>query len=102
MLRSYTPTSNRYVRHERSFSFQAHTIGTMVLSGPLVYPLDQAAEALRHYRDFMATAPDELTVMAVFTSVPPMAPYQRLQAIKQQYDPQNIFCSNQNILPVSS
>lgn len=58
-----------------SFSFQAHAIGTMVLSGPLVYLLDQAAEALRQYREFMATAPDDLTVMAVFTSVPPMEPF---------------------------
>jgi FAD/FMN-containing dehydrogenase len=58
-----------------TFTYQAHEIGTMVLGGPLVYTLDKAAAALRHYRDFMATAPDALTLYAVFTTLPPAAPF---------------------------
>jgi FAD/FMN-containing dehydrogenase len=58
-----------------TFTYQAHEIGTMVLGGPLVYTLAKAAAALRHYRDFMATAPDALTLYAVFTGLPPAAPF---------------------------
>ena len=35
---------------------------TQVLSGLLLYPLDQAREVLRYYSDFIKTAPDELTI----------------------------------------
>jgi len=65
-----------------TFTYQAHEIGTMVLGGPLVYTLDKAAAPLRHYRDFMATAPDALTLYAVFTTLPPAAPF-----------PPHIICS---------
>lgn len=58
-----------------AFTYQAHAIGTMVLGGPLVYTLDRAAAALRLYRDFMATAPDALTMYAVFTALPPTEPF---------------------------
>lgn len=57
------------------FTYQAHEIGTMVYSGPLVFTLDKAADALRAYREFMATAPDELTVWGTFTTLPPAPPF---------------------------
>ncbi len=58
-----------------SFTFQAHEIGTMVYSGPLVFTLDNAAAALRAYRAFIPTAPDELTVWGTFTTLPPEPPF---------------------------
>ncbi|WP_191060541.1 FAD-binding oxidoreductase [Geminicoccus harenae] len=52
-----------------SFLFQAHPVRT-VLGGLLIYPRDQAAALLRHYRRVMAEAPDELTAYAGFLTTP--------------------------------
>jgi FAD/FMN-containing dehydrogenase len=46
-----------------SLLFQAHPVST-VLGGIVIYSRDQAGAVLRNYRDFMATAPDELTASA--------------------------------------
>lgn len=54
------------------FLFQLHDIGPEVLFGPIVYPLQEAAAALRHYRDFAATAPRECSVWADFITAPPL------------------------------
>ena len=45
------------------FTFRAQPMST-VLGGLLVHPRDKAGEMLRFYRDFMATAPEELTAYA--------------------------------------
>ncbi|MGO4723909.1 MULTISPECIES: FAD-binding oxidoreductase [unclassified Inquilinus] len=52
-----------------SFLFQAHPV-SIVLGGLVLYPRDQAAALLRHYRGFMATAPDELTAYCGLISTP--------------------------------
>jgi FAD binding domain-containing protein len=52
-----------------SFEFRLHPI-TTVLSGMVVHPLERGEEALRFYRDFIATAPDELTVYAGALTTP--------------------------------
>lgn len=52
-----------------SFEFQAHPVG-MVLGGLLVYPRAMAYDVLRNFRDFMKTAPDELTVYAAMLTMP--------------------------------
>ena len=52
-----------------SFVFQACPVST-VLGGLVVYARDQAAAVLRHYRDFMASAPEELTAYAGLISMP--------------------------------
>jgi FAD/FMN-containing dehydrogenase len=54
------------------FEFRLHAIGPNVLSGLIVYPLAQAKLVLRRYREFMATAPEELTVWAVVRRAPPL------------------------------
>jgi FAD/FMN-containing dehydrogenase len=56
-----------------SFEFQLHPAGT-VLAGPVIHPLAQAGEVLRFYRDFAATAPDELTSGALFATLPDVGP----------------------------
>jgi FAD/FMN-containing dehydrogenase len=43
---------------------------TTVLSGLLLYPLDQARTVLHRFSEFIATAPDELTVQSVFLQMP--------------------------------
>lgn len=52
-----------------SFLFRAHPVST-VLGGLIVHGRDQARAILRHYRDFMATAPEELTAYAALLSTP--------------------------------
>ena len=54
------------------FEFRLHPVGPNVLSGLIVYPLSEAKSALRQYRDFMAKAPDELSVWTVLRQAPPL------------------------------
>lgn len=44
---------------------------TTVYAGFLIYPMQQAAEALRFYEEFCRTCPDELTTLAAILTVPP-------------------------------
>ena len=57
-----------------SFEFRLHPV-TDVYAGPVLYPLEQAAEVLRFFRDFMRTAPRELSAFFAFLMVPPGAPF---------------------------
>jgi len=51
------------------FRFRAQPI-TTVLAGLIVHPREKAREVLRHYRDFMAKAPEELTAYAGLVTAP--------------------------------
>jgi FAD/FMN-containing dehydrogenase len=53
-----------------SFSFRCHPL-TNVLAGPVLYDLDDAAELMRWYDGFIASAPDELGGFFAYLSVPP-------------------------------
>lgn len=57
-----------------SFEFQLHPVGPTVMAGMVFYPLEQAREVLHFYREYAASAPDELTTMAVLRVAPP-APF---------------------------
>jgi len=57
-----------------SFTFQARPVSTVV-AGPMLWPLEQAAEALAFYTEFMATAPEQLNGFFAFLSVPPAPPF---------------------------
>lgn len=52
-----------------SLEYQIHPVGP-VLAGELVYPLVQAKEVLRFYRDWSAAAPDEVRADATLLSGP--------------------------------
>jgi FAD/FMN-containing dehydrogenase len=52
-----------------SLEFQAHPV-TMVMGGLLVYPRPMAGAVLRNFREFMKTAPDELTAYAAMLTTP--------------------------------
>jgi FAD/FMN-containing dehydrogenase len=56
-----------------SFEYRLHPVGQL-LAGLLLYPLTQAKDALRFYREFTSTAPDELTVWAILLTAPDGAP----------------------------
>lgn len=55
-----------------SFEFALHEIGTEVLSGLIVHPFSDAGPLLRFYREFVSTAPDELTVWIILRKAPPL------------------------------
>lgn len=55
-----------------SFEFDAHPVGPEVLSGLIVHPIADAPEVLRAYREFVAEAPDEVTVWVVMRQAPPL------------------------------
>lgn len=62
-----------------SFRFQAHPVSS-VLGRVILCARDQAASELRFYRDFMDTAPEELTVYAGLISTPDGTPAAALMA----------------------
>ncbi len=52
-----------------SLEYRLHPL-TTVLSGLLLYPLEQARAVLRRFNEFIATAPDELTIPSGFFQTP--------------------------------
>ncbi|HEY2884943.1 MAG TPA: FAD-binding protein [Rhizomicrobium sp.] len=53
------------------FEFALHEIGTTLLAGPIVWPMEDAPRVMRFYRDFVREAPDELTTIVQFRTIPP-------------------------------
>jgi FAD/FMN-containing dehydrogenase len=56
-----------------SFEFRLHPI-SQTLSGLVLWPLDQARDVLRRYRDFAATLPDEAEAYAALLTSPDGVP----------------------------
>ena len=57
-----------------SFLFRLHPVDTVV-GGPMLWPIDRAAEVLRWYRDFLPAAPEDLSGFFAFLKVPPGPPF---------------------------
>ncbi len=57
-----------------SLLFKLHAIET-VYGGPMLWPIEQAGEIMRWYRDFITTAPDEINGFFAFLNVPPGPPF---------------------------
>ena len=57
-----------------SFLFRLHEVETVV-AGPTFWPVEQGAEVLSAYRDFLPNAPRELNGFFLFGSVPPGPPF---------------------------
>jgi FAD/FMN-containing dehydrogenase len=58
-----------------SFEFQLHDFGPDVLAAQVFFPVEQAAEVLRLYRDLTTNAPDEFACYALVVTVPPLDPF---------------------------
>ena len=56
-----------------SFEFQAHPVAT-VFGGLLLYPRTMGVDVIGHFRDYMASAPDELTAYAALLHGPDGSP----------------------------
>jgi hypothetical protein len=57
-----------------SFLFRGNPVGTVV-AGPTFWPIEQAAEVLGFYREFLPAAPRELNGFFAFHFVPPGPPF---------------------------
>jgi FAD/FMN-containing dehydrogenase len=58
-----------------SFTFKLHPVGPMVAFAALFYPLEDAAQIMRGWREFVSAAPDEVTstcISITFPAVPEM------------------------------
>jgi FAD/FMN-containing dehydrogenase len=53
-----------------SFEFRAHPLGPMVAFAGVFYPVTAAATILPRWRDYCATAPDEVTSVALAITMP--------------------------------
>jgi FAD/FMN-containing dehydrogenase len=56
------------------FTLRCHPVAT-VLAGPVLHDIDDAADVLRWYRDFVPAQPDELGIWYGLVSVPPGPPF---------------------------
>ncbi len=54
------------------FTYQLYAVGPQVFAGLIVHPFDQARVLLEGYRQFVAKAPEELTVWTVMRKAPPL------------------------------
>jgi FAD/FMN-containing dehydrogenase len=57
-----------------SFLFRLHPVD-VVVGGPTFWPVEQAAEVLSVYREFLPQAPRELNGFVAFHTVPPAPPF---------------------------
>jgi hypothetical protein len=57
-----------------SFEFKLHEVGT-IFGGPTFWPVEQTAEVMSVYRDFLPTAPRELNGFFALHTVPPGPPF---------------------------
>ncbi len=53
-----------------SFEYQLHTMAPSFAGGMVLYPMDQAREVLRFYRDYSHNASDDLTAFAGLLTTP--------------------------------
>ena len=57
-----------------SFLFRLHEVGT-IFGGPTFWPVEQSAEVMSAYREFLPNAPRELNGFFAFHTVPPGPPF---------------------------
>ncbi len=57
------------------FEFQLYPVGPEIMTAQVFYPFEQAAGALRLFRDFFSNAPDEAGGNCVIIRIPPVPPF---------------------------
>ncbi len=55
-----------------SFEFRTHPVGATVMAGPTFWPIEQTAEVMRFYRDFLPAAPRAINGFFAAMTVPPV------------------------------
>jgi FAD/FMN-containing dehydrogenase len=56
------------------FEFEARELGPTITGGLILYPMDDAPEVIRFFREFSSSGPEELTCLLVLRIAPP-APF---------------------------
>jgi FAD/FMN-containing dehydrogenase len=54
------------------FEFRLNPVGPMVFAGPVMWPMEDSAEVLRFYREWIQVVPEELTTIVTFRRVLPL------------------------------
>ncbi|MBZ0162884.1 MAG: FAD-binding oxidoreductase [Notoacmeibacter sp.] len=54
------------------FEFHLHEVGPILMTGPVVHPLEEATEVLRAYRDIAEELPDDTTCWFILRKAPPL------------------------------
>ena len=57
-----------------SFLFRAHPVHT-VCAGPMLWPLEDATAVMKWYREFIVSAPEDISGFFAFLTVPPVPPF---------------------------
>ncbi|MBV8708620.1 MAG: FAD-binding oxidoreductase [Acidobacteriaceae bacterium] len=57
-----------------SFEFQAHPVHT-VCAGPMLWHIEEAADVMKWYREFIVSAPEDVSGFFAFLTVPPGPPF---------------------------
>lgn len=55
-----------------SFEFQLHSLGPEIYAAVTVYPMEEATEVVRNWRDYILQAPDEVTCDLFLWGMPPL------------------------------
>jgi hypothetical protein len=55
------------------FEFRLNPVGPIVLAGPIFWPIEEAPNDLRFYREWIAEAPDELMTIVTNRKAPPLS-----------------------------
>jgi FAD/FMN-containing dehydrogenase len=55
-----------------TFHFRTHPVGSTVIAGPTMWPLEQLPEVMRFYRDFIPAAPRTVNGFFATLTVPPV------------------------------
>jgi FAD/FMN-containing dehydrogenase len=58
-----------------SFEFKAHPVGPLVMVGAIFYPLEDIRDLLPRWRDYVLSAPDELSSIVICWNVPAGEPF---------------------------
>lgn len=58
-----------------SFEFKLHELGPEIMTAQVFYPIEDAKQVLKFYREFTSIAADELAAYALIVSVPPADPF---------------------------
>jgi FAD/FMN-containing dehydrogenase len=54
------------------FEFRLNPVGRTVLAGPIFWPIGEAPNVLRFYREWISEAPDELMTIVTSRKAPPL------------------------------
>ncbi len=65
-----------------SFLFQAHPVHT-VCAGPMLWEMEQAADVMKWYREFIPQAPEEINGFFAMMTVPPGPPFPEALHLKK-------------------